>query len=65
MTPAERKLAGHLTLLQETPDPPASLTERVLRTARWQQSVRSPLLALTHVMGTVADAFRLLLGGRS
>lgn len=63
MTPAERQLARHLTLLEDVPEPPSSLTQHVVRTARWQQAVRSPLLAIAHLATAAADAVRLLLSG--
>jgi hypothetical protein len=63
MTPAERRLLGHLTLLQDAPASPPSLTEHIVRTARWQQTVRSPLLALAHLTAAAADAVRLIFGG--
>ena len=65
LTPAERGLAGHLTLLQDRPEPPASLTAHIVHTARWQRSVRSPLLAAAHFFSAIAEGLRLLLGGRS
>ena len=63
LTPAERRLHEHLLLLRDTPAAPASLTERVLYTARWQQTLRSPLLAVAHLAAAAADGIRLLLGG--
>ncbi len=65
MTPAELKLARHLTLLQDQPEPPVSLAKDIVHTARWQQSVRNPLLALAHLVSATADGLRLLLRGRS
>ena len=64
-TPTETALALHLELLRETPEPPTALTERVIRTARWQQAVRSPLLTIAHLTAAATDAVRLLLGGRA
>lgn len=65
MSPAERQLARHLELLKAVPDPPPFLTEHVVRTARWQRAVRSPLLTLAHFTSTAAEAIRVLFGGRS
>lgn len=65
ITPAERQLARHLALLADGPASPSSLTERVIRTARWQQAIRPPLLAVAHLAASVTDALRVLLtGGR-
>lgn len=68
LTPAERRLDQLLEPLRR--DPPraeASLVERTVRTARWQQSVRAPLHAIGQIAGAMAEALRLLLGkgGRS
>ncbi len=65
-TPAERRLDEHLGLLRDAPKAPASLVGHVVRTARWQQSLRAPLLAVAHLAAAATDAIRLLLGaGRS
>ncbi len=63
LTAAERGLAAHLTLLQDGPEAPASLTRQIVRTARWQQSVRSPLLAIAHLVSAAMETIRLLVGG--
>lgn len=65
MTPAEIALVGHLTVLREVPASPPTLTERVVRAARWQRGVRTPLLALAQLATAAADAVRMLVGGRS
>jgi hypothetical protein len=66
LTPAERRLSHHLMLLRDATDPPSSLTARVVHSARWQQAVRPPLLAVAHIAAAAADAVRVLLrGGRS
>jgi hypothetical protein len=64
LTPAERRLGRHLALLHDLPDSPASLTQRVMRTARWQRAVRSPLLAVAHIASAAAETVRVLIGGR-
>jgi hypothetical protein len=65
MSPVEQQLARHLELLQAAPDPPPSLTNNVVRTARWQRAVRSPLLTLAHFTSAAAEATRMLLGGHA
>ena len=64
LTPAERRLQEHLVVLRDAPHPPASLTRKVVRGARWQQAVRSPLLAIGHLSAAAFDAVILLLGDR-
>lgn len=63
LSPAERRLEQHLALLRDTPDAPASLTMHVLRSARWQQAIREPLLSVAHLAAAAIDTVRLLLGG--
>lgn len=63
LSPAERRLEHHLTVLLDTPDAPASLTGQVLRSARWQQAIRAPLVSVAHLAGAAIDTVRLLLGG--
>lgn len=63
LTPAELALARHLRLLSEQPAPSgAALASRVVRTARWQEAVREPLVLVGSVAGMLADAVRLVLG---
>lgn len=63
LTPAERGLARHLALLREAPVPGgAALVARVVRTARWQEAVREPLMLIGNVAGVLADAMQLVLG---
>lgn len=68
-TPAELRLGEHLQLLKgDPPQPSTALVTQIIRTARWQQAVRRPLLAIGALAAAVADGFRLLLGlhrGRS
>ncbi len=64
-TAAERRLEQHLAVLRDGPPAPPSLSRQVLRDARWQRAVRSPLLAVAHVAAAMADTIRLLVRGRS
>lgn len=60
---AEGQVADLLALLRsEAPDSDVSLGRRVMRTARWQSSLRPPLRAVGVIAGALADGFRLLLG---
>ncbi len=63
LSPAERRLERHLDLLRDAPDAPASLTEQVLRSARWQKAIRAPLISIAHLAAASIDTVRLLLGG--
>ncbi len=63
LTPAERQLSRHLALLDEAPGPPESLAGRIVRTARWQRAVRSPLLTIAHIAAAGLDTVRMVLGG--
>ena len=52
--PAERRLDEHLELLRASPPAPGtSLVPRVVRTARWQSFLRTPL----RVAGMIGLAF--------
>lgn len=62
LTAAEQRLYEHLDVLREcAPHAPATMTRRVIQTARWQQAVRGPLLSIGALAATVAHALRLLL----
>lgn len=63
LTPAELGLARHLALLREEPPPSGpAVVSRVIRTARWQETIREPLILVGTVAGVLADAVRLVLG---
>ena len=63
--PAEAKLAEHLALLRaEAPRPGTALTHRVVRTARWQRALRSPLRVVGMIAAGIADGAAALLGFR-
>jgi hypothetical protein len=63
LTPVERRLEEHLAILRGTPAPPQHLTARVVHDARWQRSLRTPMLAFAHIAATVADTIRQLMRG--
>ena len=62
LTPAERALEGHLQLLRgDAPTPPQSMDRQIIRRARWQRTVRRPLLTIGHLAAAARDGIRLLL----
>jgi hypothetical protein len=65
LTPVERRLEEHLAILRGAPAPPRSLTAHVIHEARWQRSLRTPMLAVAHVAAVVADTIRQLMRGSS
>jgi hypothetical protein len=63
MSRADDGLQEHLELLRRTPpEPSTELTVRVVRTARWQRTVRAPLLLATQLAAAVFDGLSLLAG---
>lgn len=63
-SPAERRLLEHLELVRlDSPASDASLTERILRRARWQTAARHPLEVLGAIASAVTGAIALLIGG--
>ncbi|MBV9197087.1 MAG: hypothetical protein JO168_23375 [Solirubrobacterales bacterium] len=65
LTLAERRLREHLKVFTaERPEPAPSLAVAVVRTARWQRSVRAPLQAVGRFAAAIGDGLRLLIGGR-
>lgn len=62
LTPAERRVHEHLILLRaDAPQPPPLLARWVVQTARWQRTIRHPLLAIVALAGTIGDGIRLAL----
>ncbi|MFZ0092173.1 MAG: hypothetical protein WAL63_21920 [Solirubrobacteraceae bacterium] len=61
LTPAEHALREQLQVLQGDP-PSATLTSGIIRAARWQRSLRRPVLAIGSVGGAIIDGIRLLFG---
>jgi hypothetical protein len=62
LTPAERSLTKHLELLRSDPPvAPQTMDSRIVRSARWQRSLRRPLLTIEHFAGAIRDGLRLLL----
>lgn len=63
--PVERRLDELLSEVRAAPVPDAEgLTERVVRTARWQRGVREALSSLGSLSGAFAEAAVTLLGLR-
>lgn len=60
--PAERSLLGLLAPLRADLPAGALSTDRVVRRARWQRTVRSALHAAGTVAASAADGARLLFG---
>jgi hypothetical protein len=61
LTPAEQALEGHLELLRGAVLAPSqSMDYQILRRARWQRTVRRPLLTIGHFAEAVRDSIRLL-----
>ncbi len=66
MTAPERGLAEHLALLRaEPPRPGSGLAARIVRRARWQRALRSPLHTVGMLAAALADGMRLLTGART
>jgi hypothetical protein len=64
-SPAEERLDEHLGLLRrEEAEADASLTDRIVSTARWQRALRGPVAAIASVVGAVVDGLTSLVGGR-
>ena len=65
LTPAELALRGRLATLREVhPDVPAAMPRDVVRTARWQRAVWSPVRVGALIAAAAAYAVRLLVGAR-
>ncbi len=64
-TPADQRLDELLSEVRAAPVPEAEgLTERVVRTARWQRGVRESLSSLGSLSAALAEAAVSLLGLR-
>jgi hypothetical protein len=62
LTPAEQALEHHLELLRShVPAPPVTMDRRIIRRARWQRSLRRPLLTFGHFAAAIRDGVRLLM----
>lgn len=62
LTPAERSLTRHLELLRsDPPAAPRTMDSKIMRTARWQRTIRRPLLTIGHFAEAIRDGVRLLL----
>ena len=65
-TEADRRLDEHLELLRsEAPEPGTALVPRVVRTARLQRMLRTPVKAVITLAATVAGGVAALFGVRS
>jgi hypothetical protein len=61
LTPAERALERHLELLcLDGPVPPVGMDRHIIHRARWQRTIRRPLLILGHFARAFGDGLRLL-----
>jgi hypothetical protein len=62
-SPAIRTLEAYLKSLQADPlRPGADLVPHIVRRARWQQLVRTPLHAAGALLGALADGVAVLFG---
>jgi hypothetical protein len=63
LTLAERRLSEHLELLRASPPiAPPELIARIVRRARWQRSIRDPLLFAGMVALAMTEGLALLSG---
>jgi uncharacterized membrane protein len=66
LTPAERRVREYLSALRlDEVAGPTSLSGAVVRTARWQRAVRTPLHAAGMLAAALADGVRLVLGAQA
>lgn len=64
-TPADRRVTALVAELRQEPaEPPARLTQDVMRTARWQHLARGSLLVTTQLVGALSDGVLLALDDR-
>lgn len=62
---SEDRVTRYLTELRdEPPAPGAELTPSIVRRARWQQAVRTPLRAVGALSAAVGEGIALVLGVR-
>jgi hypothetical protein len=63
LTAAERRLSEHLELLRASPPSAApELITRIVRRARWQSTVRDPMVFAGAVAAALGEALSLLSG---
>lgn len=63
LTPAEQALIERLqTLEADRPTPSAALVPRIIHAARWQRTLRRPLMTIGSLAGAALDGLRLLIG---
>jgi hypothetical protein len=62
LSPAEQRLAEHLELLRASPPIPApEMIERIISRARWQRTIRDPLVLVGAVAIAVGEGLGLLI----
>jgi hypothetical protein len=62
---SEERVAEYLgELREEPPGPHDDLIRSIVRTARWQQAVRTPVKAVEALTATIGDGLALVLGLR-
>ncbi len=62
LTAAEQRLRAHLALVRpDAPQAPVLIVPRIVRSARWQRTIRRPLAAIRAPTAIVGRALRLLL----
>ena len=63
LTPAERRLSEHLELLRASPPTAApELIARIIQRARWQGTIRDPMVFAGAVVAAIGEALVLLSG---
>jgi hypothetical protein len=63
LSPAERRLGEHLALLRDVSEsPPPTLTRRIVHAARWQRTLREPIVAIANLAAAVGEGIRMLIG---
>lgn len=64
LSDAERRLVQHLEIVKTAPPAEVSLTQRVVRSARFQRALREPLRVVGAIAMAVVDGLGGLLGVR-
>jgi hypothetical protein len=63
LTVVERRLSEHLELLRVSPPTAApELIAQIVQRARWQSSIRDPIVFMVVVVAAIGDAVALLSG---
>ena len=62
-SPATRQLESYLgTLREDQPRSDPDLVPHIVRRARWQRTIRTPLRAVGSLLGALADGLEAFLG---